>query len=358
MFYLNADGACKGNQNKGGGTGGWGYLLSDGTPTASSIIKQDCGGEAQTTNNRMELIAVIEGLGAAAAHVPPHSSLTVQTDSAYIVNTLTLRYQKNANKDLWGRLDTALALVSTKGVTVKFEWVKGHAQHAGNILADQLANQGCKCVAQPVMPTVKPSPYPRFISLEGLDGSGKTTQLLAIQEWFKSKQMETVFTREPGGTPLGETLRQLILNEDMLPETEWLLLYASRHEHLQTVIKPALLEGKWVVTDRFNDSSFAYQAAGRQLPDSLTKVIDTLIVGDFKPRLTIYLDVPISVSQARLANNATLDRLERESIDFHTRVRNAYLARAAAEPGRIRIIDASQPVAAVTAEIVKLLEQL
>jgi dTMP kinase len=158
-----------------------------------------------------------------------------------------------------------------------------------------------------------------------------------------------VQTREPGGTPLGEKLRALLLSESMHLETEALLMFAARCEHLAQVIEPALARGDWVVCDRFTDASFAYQGGGRGLANEKLAQLESWVLGDFQPDLTLLFDVPIDIAAQRMAGAARqLDRFEQEQSAFHARVRAAYLQRAAAMPGRVRVIDASQ-----TVEIIK-----
>lgn len=361
IYYLNTDGACKNNQDFENSIGGWGFLLSEGSPSSTNIVFENFGGELKTTNNRMEILAVIQGLTQCEQKVffkdlTKKDQIIVFTDSQYVVNTMKMNYKRNKNIDLWTQLDAILEKIRLY-TDVNFCYVKGHNGDYGNSRADELANRGCaSCSLTNQEKSYQPK-YPLFISLEGLDGSGKTTQLEFIKNWFKQKTDNVIFTREPGGTPLGEALRPLFLNMNMLPETEWLMLYAGRHEHLQTVILPAMTQGTWVVSDRFNDSSFAYQAAGRKMNESFTTTIDQLICKEVKPSLTIYLDVPIELSQERLSKNEFKDRLESEAMDFHFRVREAYLTRAKEDPNRIKIIDASQSVAEVSNQIEQLLEQ-
>lgn len=195
----------------------------------------------------------------------------------------------------------------------------------------------------------------RFLTLEGIDGAGKSTHLAWLADRLRALGHEVVVTREPGGTPLGERLRTLILDEPMDPDTETLLVFAARAEHLARVIRPALARGAWVLSDRFTDATFAYQGGGRGIPAPRLRVLETWVQRDLQPDLTFFFDVPVALGQARLAAaGATLDRFERERAAFHERVRAAYLERARADPGRIRVIDASQSVSVVE----KLLENI
>lgn len=182
----------------------------------------------------------------------------------------------------------------------------------------------------------------KFITLEGIDGAGKSTHLNWLAEHLRSQGNNVLVTREPGGTPLGEALRELLLHQAMHLETEALLMFAARREHLEKVIIPALREGTWVISDRFTDASFAYQGGGRGLEESKLKTLEQWVQQDFQPDLTLLFDVPLEVSRQRLSANASLDRFEQEKQDFFQRVRDAYLKRAAQFPQRIRVIDSSQ----------------
>ncbi|WP_137936832.1 dTMP kinase [Chitinivorax sp. B] len=195
----------------------------------------------------------------------------------------------------------------------------------------------------------------RFISLEGIDGAGKSTHLAWLTHWLHIHDIQHTVTREPGGTPLGEKLRTLLLNEPMHLETEALLMFAARREHLDKVIQPSLASGKWVVSDRFTDASFAYQGGGRGLNDHKLSELEQWI-GGIQPDLTLLFDVPLAVSQARMANSRQLDRFEQEASDFHARVRAAYLARAQAQPHRFRVVDASRDLSAIQAELEQIMK--
>ena len=197
----------------------------------------------------------------------------------------------------------------------------------------------------------------RFITLEGIDGAGKSTHLAWLTAWLQARRIDPVVTREPGGTPLGEQLRALLLKEPMHLETEALLMFAARREHLDRVIQPALAAGRWVVSDRFTDASFAYQGGGRGLPQDKLEQLENWI-GGIQPDLTLLFDVPLAVSQARMAASRELDRFEQEQADFHARVRAAYLARAAAYPARFRVIDASRDIAAIQHDLATIMEGL
>lgn len=201
---------------------------------------------------------------------------------------------------------------------------------------------------------------PKFITLEGLDGAGKSTHLAWLADWLRAKGTNVVVTREPGGTPLGEKLRELLLHEPMHLETEALLMFAARREHLAQVIEPALARGEWVLCDRFTDASFAYQGGGRGLEAQKLDVLEQWVQGTggamIQPDLTLLFDVPLDVSQSRLATSRELDRFEREKADFHARVRDAYLARTATSNGRIQMIDSNRNLDVIRTDLASLLE--
>lgn len=196
--------------------------------------------------------------------------------------------------------------------------------------------------------------HPRLISLEGGEGAGKTSAIVAIRELLQARGHEVVLTREPGGTPLAERIRELLLNpkeETLAPETELLLMFASRAQHVREVVRPALQRGAFVVSDRFTDSSYAYQVEGRGLDRRLVEELERKVVG-IKPGLTLLLDLDVREGRAR-ANGRDLwpDRIESEQDDFFERVRVGFRKRAQAEPDRFRVIDASQSPAAVGASV-------
>jgi len=194
-----------------------------------------------------------------------------------------------------------------------------------------------------VNPTPMAPARGKFITLEGVDGAGKSTHLAWIAERLRAAGREVVVTREPGGTPLGERLRELLLTEPMHIETETMLMFAARREHLARVIAPALEAGRWVLSDRFTDATYAYQGGGRGLSFDRIAALEQWVHGDLQPDLTLFFDLPIEVARRRLtASESTPDRFEREAASFFERVRSAYLERAAADPGRIRVIDAAR----------------
>ena len=193
----------------------------------------------------------------------------------------------------------------------------------------------------------------KFITLDGIDGAGKTTQLNVIRDWFAAQALPVLFTREPGGTPLGEKLRELLLDPQtrVSLHTETLLMFAARRQHLDDVILPALARGVSVVSDRFTDATFAYQGGGRGLPDGQIEILENWVQGSLKPDLTILLDVPLAVSLERIERSREKDRFEQEEADFFTRVREAYLRRAAAAPERYAVVDSNRDKAVVRADI-------
>ena len=200
--------------------------------------------------------------------------------------------------------------------------------------------------------------FGKFITLEGIDGAGKSTHLGWLQDWLRERAIEHVITREPGGTPLGEKLRELLLHHDMHLETETLLMFAARREHIAQVILPALQAGSWVVSDRFTDATFAYQGGGRGLGIERIEVLEHWVQNGLQPDLTLLFDVPLEVSRERLAKTRVLDRFEQEQQDFHQRVRNCYLERARRDPQRIKLIDSTRPIDVIQQELATLLQEL
>ncbi len=198
----------------------------------------------------------------------------------------------------------------------------------------------------------------KFITFEGMDGAGKSTHLAWFAGALSQRGIDVVVTREPGGTPMGERLREIVLNEPMRAETETLLMFAARFEHIEQVIKPALNKGSWVVSDRFSDASFAYQGGGRGIAVEKLEQLERWVHPDFQPDLTILFDVPIEVARVRLANNATLDRFEQEKASFYERVRAAYLERSKKHPQRFAVINAAQTSEQVKAELQKIVSAL
>lgn len=182
----------------------------------------------------------------------------------------------------------------------------------------------------------------KFITFEGIDGAGKSSHVDWLAERLRQRGLTVQVTREPGGTALGEKLRDLLLNQPMHLETETLLMFAARREHLAQVIEPALARGEWVVCDRFTDATHAYQGGGRGLERSKLQVLEHWVHEHLQPNLTLLFDLPLEVARERIAvASRDLDRFEQERADFHERVRHAYLERAHAHPERMRVIDAN-----------------
>jgi len=195
---------------------------------------------------------------------------------------------------------------------------------------------------------------PLFITLEGCEGVGKTSNMIFIASLLKDKGVDFIETREPGGTPLGEALRGMLLGEDfkgMSDDTELMLMFASRAQHVAQVIKPALDKGQWVLCDRFTDATYAYQGGGRQLDMQRIQGLENWVLGDLRPDLTFLLDTTIETGRERAGKRSAPDRFEQEQDGFFNRVRSTYLARAKAEPERIRVIDASGDLPSVQRQI-------
>ncbi|MCL5078897.1 dTMP kinase [Neisseria perflava] len=194
---------------------------------------------------------------------------------------------------------------------------------------------------------------PRFITLDGIDGAGKSTNLAVMKAWFEKHKLPVLFTREPGGTPAGEALREILLNPatQVSLRTETLLMFAARQQHLETVILPALKNGTHVVSDRFTDATFAYQGGGRGVPLQDIDTLEHWVQGDFRPDLTLLLDVPLEVSMARINQTREKDRFEQEEAEFFNRVREVYLQRANEQSERYAVIDSSQSLDAVKNQI-------
>ncbi|MDO5639016.1 MAG: dTMP kinase [Neisseria sp.] len=184
----------------------------------------------------------------------------------------------------------------------------------------------------------------QFLTLDGIDGAGKSTNLEVIKNWFAERKLPVYFTREPGGTPLGEALREILLNPATRAglRTETLLMFAARQQHIDEIICPKLAAGIHVVSDRFTDATFAYQGGGRGVPFADIETLENWVQGSLRPDLTFLLDVPLDVSISRIEQNRDKDRFEQEQADFFTRVRDAYHARAAAAPGRYAVIDSNR----------------
>lgn len=197
-----------------------------------------------------------------------------------------------------------------------------------------------------------------FITLEGVDGAGKSSHLDWLAEWFEERNYTVRMTREPGGTPVGERLRELVLYESMHPETEALVMFAARCEHIETVIRPALAAGEIVISDRFTDASFAYQCGGRGLPEARLEILEKWVQSGLQPDLTLLFDLSADIAAQRLATARAPDRFEGEKGEFHARVRAAYLRRAKQFPERIRVIDGSLEIEEVRRQLAKTLEEI
>ncbi len=194
----------------------------------------------------------------------------------------------------------------------------------------------------------------KFITIEGTEGVGKTTNIEFIKAWLEEKNLRFVCTREPGGTPLAEQIRELLLapREEVVCSTaELLLMFAGRAQHLHQVIEPVLTEGAWILCDRFTDATYAYQGAGRNMRTDLIAELEVLVQGSLRPDLTLILDIPVELGLKRASERSEPDRFEREQVEFFERVRQGYLAIAAAAPDRCVVIDASLPLEAVQRQI-------
>jgi dTMP kinase len=197
----------------------------------------------------------------------------------------------------------------------------------------------------------------RFITLEGIDGAGKSTHVGWLAEHLGAAGHEVVATREPGGTPLGEELRRLLLTAPMTHDSEALLMFAARREHLEQVIRPALGRGAWVLCDRFTDATYAYQGGGHGVARERIRMLEDWVHGDCQPDLTLLFDVPPDVAAQRLARARSADRFESEQVDFFGRVRRAYLDRARDQPQRFVVIDGTQPADVIGARLTALMQR-
>ena len=202
----------------------------------------------------------------------------------------------------------------------------------------------------------------KFISIEGIEGAGKSTQLAFIQKFLSDNDKVITVTREPGGTALGEQIRSLLLTPTdtaMAVDTELLLMFSARAEHVAQIIKPALNRGEWVLSDRFTDATFAYQGGGRGIDQQRITELAQWTLNGLKPDLTLLFDLPVELGQQRvLSRNQGVDRFEQEKVDFFQKVRHCYLERAQQEPERIKIIDASQSIADIELQLTSILQPL
>ena len=203
--------------------------------------------------------------------------------------------------------------------------------------------------------------YGKFITIEGTEGVGKSTNLAYVHEWLTNRGVDVMVTREPGGTPLAEEIRTLLLakRDEAVDETaELLLVFAARAQHLQQVIKPALARGAWVLCDRFTDATYAYQGGGRGLDVATIAQLEQLVQGDLRPDLTLVLDIDVELGLQRARQRAELDRFESEAVAFFERVRAAYRALAETSPARYAVVNAGQPLVAVQQDIDRVLQAL
>jgi dTMP kinase len=198
----------------------------------------------------------------------------------------------------------------------------------------------------------------RFITFEGIEGAGKSSNISHAEALLRARKKSVVVTREPGGTPLGEALRELLLGHlhgAVSSKTELLMMFAARSQHLESKILPAVERGEWVICDRFTDATYAYQGGGRQLDTAVISALESLVQDEFRPDLTMLLDLPVAVGLERAGKRSSPDRFETEQHDFFERVREAYLQIAAAEPQRVRVVDASLPLDQVQLQIESIL---
>lgn len=201
----------------------------------------------------------------------------------------------------------------------------------------------------------------RLITLEGGEGAGKSTLLAGLREHFDRLGLDVLYTREPGGTPVGEAIRALVLDpahRGIAAETELLLMFAARAQLVRDVLRPALDAGRWVLCDRFTDASYAYQGGGRGIDSARIAELERIATAGLQPDLTLLLDLPVAHGRARASRRGDADRIESERDDFFERIRTAYLARAQAEPRRFRVVDASQPADKVLGSAIDAIEAL
>ena len=201
----------------------------------------------------------------------------------------------------------------------------------------------------------------KFITIDGVEGAGKSTQIDFIRDYLSNKGINVILTREPGGTELGEKIRELLLSPEtksMHSETELLLMFAARNEHIHRKIMPALAQGDWVLSDRFTDASYAYQGGGRGLDINRIAQLEQWVLQDFTPDMTLLLDVPVELGMSRIESRGKKDRIELEAMDFFNRVRESYIDRSKQFPDRIKLIDSSQTVEYTTQQIKAILDSL
>ena len=199
----------------------------------------------------------------------------------------------------------------------------------------------------------------KFITIEGTEGVGKTTNMAFIEGWLEARKLSYISTREPGGTPLAEQVRELLLApraELVCSASELLLMFAGRAQHIDQVIEPALAEGRWILCDRFTDATYAYQGAGRKMGSDLIAELEILVQGSLRPDLTLILDIPVDIGLKRASARSDPDRFELEQVEFFERVRRGYLGIAEQDPDRCKLIDASQSLEQVQSQIANVLE--
>lgn len=198
----------------------------------------------------------------------------------------------------------------------------------------------------------------RFITFEGGEGAGKSTNLRFVADWLAARGVETLVTREPGGTPLAEAIRELLLTPghgEIYPDTELLLVFAARAQHLREKILPALERGAWVLCDRFTDATYAYQGGGRGMSTEHISGLENIVQGDLRPDLTLLFDITVAQGMARARERGALDRIEQEDLAFFERIRSTYLSRARAEPQRILVLDCAPALEVVQARLAEIL---
>ena len=199
---------------------------------------------------------------------------------------------------------------------------------------------------------------PKFITLEGVDGAGKSTHINFIKKYFIEKSLSYFFTREPGGTILGEKLREILLHNQMKAETESLLMFVASNEHVHEIIMPNLANGKNVISDRFTDATYAYQSGGKNVAIEKISILRDWVHKDLKPDLTLLFDLPVEISISRLKSNGNLDKFENEGIEFHKKIRKSYLKLAKKEPNRFKVIHSDQNINKIEQEINSILDKI
>lgn len=198
----------------------------------------------------------------------------------------------------------------------------------------------------------------KFITLEGVDGAGKTSHIEFIKEYLTNLKLNFIMTREPGGTELGERLREILLHDEMRPKTETILMFAARNEHIEKVIRPGLTSGAIVISDRFTDASYAYQSGGKGVEDEEIDVLKDLVQKNLQPDLTFLFDLPVEVSIKRLKKTRKLDKFEKEEKDFHENVRKKYLMIAKNNPKRFSVLNSEKSIDEIQSQIKIKLDEL